>query len=164
MRMTHYKCYRGVVLPLKILKTCIVEFLIVMPTHIFPHKKLCVWSCRGSESPCEWLVEATVILCLEKWKYYVWEWVSVPSVQVIVMIIIIIIAFKRAIRDFFTVSSLRHEPSPTHMLKWPGRSRVQITRNTSSAYHVQHVVLHVTWHELTAQLLSLTEFKSHIIF
>ena len=29
--------------------------------------------------------------------------------------------------------------SPTRTLKWPERSRVQITRNTSSAYHVQHV-------------------------
>ena len=28
---------------------------------------------------------------------------------------------------FFTVSSLRREPSPTRTLKWPGRSRVQIT-------------------------------------
>ena len=28
-------------------------------------------------------------------------------------------------------------------LKWPGCNRVQITCNTSSAYHVQHVVCHV---------------------
>ena len=32
----------------------------------------------------------------------------------------------------------------------------------SSAYHVQHVVLRATWYEGTAQLLSLTECKSHL--
>ena len=38
---------------------------------------------------------------------------------------------------FFTVSSQRRELSPTRTLKWPRRNRVQITCNTSSAYHVQ---------------------------
>ena len=55
----------------------------------------------------------------------------------------------------FTISSLRHELSPTRTLKWPRRNRVQITCNTSSAYHVQHIVIHATWYEETAQLLSL---------
>ena len=55
---------------------------------------------------------------------------------------------------FFTISSLRCEPPPTRTLKWPWCSRVQITCNTSSTYHVQHVVLHATWYEGTAQLLS----------
>ena len=59
----------------------------------------------------------------------------------------------------FTTSSLRHEPSPTRTLKWPGRDRVQIKCNTPSAYHVQHVVLRATWYEGTAQLLNLTEFE-----
>ena len=45
---------------------------------------------------------------------------------------------------FFTISSLRREPSPTRTLKWPGHSRVQITCNTSSAYHVQYVVTSAT--------------------
>ena len=63
---------------------------------------------------------------------------------------------------FSTISSPRREPSPTCTLKWPGRNRVQITCNTSSACHVQHVVLHAMWYEGTAQLLSLTEFKSHL--
>ena len=45
---------------------------------------------------------------------------------------------------FFTISSQRHELSPTRTLKWPRRSRVLITCNTSSAYHVQHVVLRAT--------------------
>ena len=40
---------------------------------------------------------------------------------------------------------------------------MQITCNTSSAYHVQHVVLRATWYEGTAQLLSLTEVKSHLL-
>ena len=62
---------------------------------------------------------------------------------------------------FFTISSLRREPSPTRTLKWPVRNRVQLTCNKSSAYHVQRVVLHATWYEGTAQLLSLTELKSH---
>ena len=37
---------------------------------------------------------------------------------------------------------------------------MQITCNTSSAYHVQHGVLRATWYKGTAQLVSLTEFKS----
>ena len=55
--------------------------------------------------------------------------------------------------------------SPTHTLKWPGRNRVQITCNTSSAYHVQvsmTVMLRATWYEGTAQLFSLTVLKSHL--
>ena len=63
---------------------------------------------------------------------------------------------------FFTISSQRRELSPTHTLKWPRRNRVQITCNTLSAYHVQHVVLRVIWYEGTAQLLCLTELKSHL--
>ena len=63
---------------------------------------------------------------------------------------------------FFTISSLRPEPSLTRMLKWPGCNHVQITCNTLSAYHMQHVVLCATWYEGTAQLLSLTELKSHL--
>ena len=47
----------------------------------------------------------------------------------------------------FTISSLRLEPSPKRVLKWPGSNCVQIT---SSAYHVQHVVLRATWYEETA--------------
>ena len=78
------------------------------------------------------------------------------------VIIIIIIAFKGAIRDFFTISSQRRELSPTRTLKWPRRNRVQITCNTSNDYHVQHVVLRATWYEGTAQLFSLTELKSHL--
>ena len=63
---------------------------------------------------------------------------------------------------FFTISSVHREPSPTRTLKWPGRNHVQTTCNTSSAYHVQHVVLCAMLYKGTAQLLSLTELKSHL--
>ena len=63
---------------------------------------------------------------------------------------------QRRYSRFFTISSQRRELSPTRTLKWPRRNHVQITCNTSSAYHVQHVVLRATWYEGTAQLLSLT--------
>ena len=49
------------------------------------------------------------------------------------------------------------------MLKWPWCNGVQITGNTTSAYYEQHVVLYAMWHEVTAQLLNLTEFKSHLL-
>ena len=78
---------------------------------------------------------------------------------ILIIITIIIIAFKGASRDFFAISSQRREPSPTRTLEWPRRNRVQITCNTSSACHVQHVVLRVTWYEGTAQLLSLTRVE-----
>ena len=67
---------------------------------------------------------------------------------IIIMIIIIIIVFKGAIREFLT--SLRRELSPTRTLKWSGRNRVQITCNTSGAYHVQHVVCHVVRRDSSA--------------
>ena len=60
-----------------------------------------------------------------------------------ILIVVIVIALKGAF-EIFTISSLRCEQSPKRTLKWPGPNRVQITCNTSSAYHVQHVVCHVT--------------------
>ena len=71
---------------------------------------------------------------------------------------------QRRYSRFFTISSQRRELSPTRTLKWPRRNRAQIIImcNTSSAFHVQHVVLRATWYEGTAQLLSLTELKSHL--
>ena len=38
---------------------------------------------------------------------------------------------ERCNSRFFTISSLRREPSPTCTLKWPRRNRVQITCNMS---------------------------------
>ena len=71
---------------------------------------------------------------------------------------------QRCILRFFTISSLLGEPSAAHMLKYSGCNHVQIMCNTSSTYHVQHVVLCATWYEGTAQLLSLTELKSHLFW
>ena len=70
---------------------------------------------------------------------------------------------ERCNSRFFTVSSLRCTPSPTCTLKWPRRSHMQIMCNSSSAYHVQHVMLRAMWYKGTAHLLSLTEFISHFI-
>ena len=50
---------------------------------------------------------------------------------------------ERRISRFLTISSLRRELFPVGTLKWPGRNRVQITCNTSNAYHVQRTVCHV---------------------
>ena len=66
---------------------------------------------------------------------------------------------QRCYSRFFTISSQCRELSPTRTLKWPRRNRVQIKCNTSSAYHVQHVMLRATWYEGTGQLLSLTELN-----
>ena len=63
-----------------------------------------------------------------------------------------------------TISSLCHELSPTNTLKWLGCNRAQITFNTSGTYHVQRVVFGATWYEGKAQLLSLTELKSHLFW
>ena len=60
--------------------------------------------------------------------------------------------FQRRYSRFFTISSQRRELSPTRTLKWSRRNRVQITCNTSSAYHVQHAMFRATWYEGTAQL------------
>ena len=71
---------------------------------------------------------------------------------IMVIIITIIIALRGAIRYFFTISSLRRELSPTHTLKRPGSNRVQITYNTSIAYHVQHAAFHVVRRDSSAVL------------
>ena len=49
-----------------------------------------------------------------------------------------------------TISSLRFELSPTRTLKRPERNSVQITCNTASAYHVQHIVCHVVRRDSSA--------------
>ena len=68
---------------------------------------------------------------------------------------------RRKSRYFYNLLTAPRTVSNTY-LKWPWRKLVQIKCNTSSAYHVQHVVLRATWYEGTVQLLSLTEFKSHL--
>ena len=44
---------------------------------------------------------------------------------------------QRRYSRLFTSSSQRREQSPSCTLKWPRRNHVQLTCNTSSAYHVQ---------------------------
>ena len=84
------------------------------------------------------------------------------TMMMIAIIIYILNCFQRRYSRFCTISSLRREPSPTRTFKWPGRNFMHITCNTSSVYHMQHVVLRATWYEGTAQLLSLTELKSQL--
>ena len=74
------------------------------------------------------------------------------------IIIKIIFALKGANRDFLQSPLCAANRLQHARLSGPGA----ITCNISSAYHVQHVVLHATWYEGTAQLLSLTEIKSHL--
>ena len=50
---------------------------------------------------------------------------------------------QRRSSRLFTIFSLCRVLSPTLTLKWPRHNRVKITCNTSSAYHVQHVVCHL---------------------
>ena len=77
------------------------------------------------------------------------------------IIIIIIIAFKGAIRDFL------QSPHSAANCFQHARSRAQAQ---PCANHVQHnerlsrasVILRATWYEGTAQLISLTELKSHL--
>ena len=77
-------------------------------------------------------------------------------------LITIRIALKGAIRDFLQSPQCAVNRLPTRKRKWPRRNRVQITCTTTIAYHVPHVVLRSAWYERTAQLLSLTELKSHL--
>ena len=83
------------------------------------------------------------------------------STLIIIIIIIIIIAFKGAIRDFYNLLTAPRTVSNTYD---------QVARAQPCANHVQHierlsrasVMLRATWYEGTAQLLSLTELKSHL--
>ena len=72
--------------------------------------------------------------------------------MMMMMRMIIIIAFKGAIRDCLQSHCVANILQHIHS-SGPG---------TSTAYHVQHVVLRATWYEEKAQLLRLTEFKSHL--
>ena len=63
---------------------------------------------------------------------------------------------QRRYSRFFTISSQRRELSPTCTLKWPGQVH-HIERLSRAS-----VMLRATWCVGTAQLLSLTELKSHL--
>ena len=62
------------------------------------------------------------------------------------MMMIIIITFKGANPGVY---NLQTTPQ-TRALKWPGCNCVQITCNTSSAHHLQHVVCHVVQRDSSA--------------
>ena len=47
-------------------------------------------------------------------------------------------------------TTLRRELSPARTLEFPGRNRVQITWNTSSAYHMQRVVCLLVRRDISA--------------
>ena len=84
--------------------------------------------------------------------------------SMLLIIIIIIITFKGAIREFFqsphcAVNRLQHVRSTgpgAIVCKSCATHRALITRI------VQRAMLHATWYERTVQLLSVTEFKSHL--
>ena len=90
-----------------------------------------------------------------------WDRKCITVMMIIIIVIIVIIAFKGAIRDFLEFS---HSAG----------NCLQHTRSSGPgaivANHVQHierlsrasVMLRATWYEGTAQLLSLTELKSHL--
>ena len=86
--------------------------------------------------------------------------IIIVIIIIIILVTIIIIAFKDAIQDFLQSPhcAVNHLQRST----WPRCNHVQITCNTSSAYHVQHVVLCAMWYKGTAQVLRLTEFKYHL--
>ena len=76
---------------------------------------------------------------------------------------------RRNSRLFFQIISLCRELSPTCILKWPECNRVQITSNTSSAYHVHHIeclsraTCHVLCHVVRRDSSAIkTELKSHL--
>ena len=75
--------------------------------------------------------------------------IMITIIMIIIIIVIIVIALKGAIQDF-TISSLRRGLSPTRTFRWPGPSRVKITCNIPSAYHMQHVVCHMVRRDTSA--------------
>ena len=58
------------------------------------------------------------------------------------------VALTGAVRDIYNL--LTAPQTVSSVLKWPGRNRVEITCNTSSAYHAQHVVSHVVQRDSSA--------------
>ena len=62
-----------------------------------------------------------------------------------VMIIIITTALKEAIQEFFTLSTLRHELSPSCTLKWPVHNHVQITCYLSTATWCEGTISYQVW-------------------
>ena len=67
-----------------------------------------------------------------------------------VIVIVVIMELKGAIRDVLLFPHCA--ANWTRSLKWPGRKYVQITCNTQSAHHVQHVVCHLVRRDSSARI------------
>ena len=111
--------------------------------------------------PGRLLLARAGVLGASQGPYVCQEMLEVPG-DLIIIIIIMIIALQGAIRDFFY--NLLTAPRTV------SNTYVQVARGQSCANHVQHierlsrasVMLRATWYEGTAQLLKLTELKSHL--
>ena len=80
------------------------------------------------------------------------------------IIVVIIITFKGAIQDFSQPPHCTANCLSTHTLQQHGRIHVQIMCNTSSAHHVQYVVLRTMLYKGAAQLLNFDRVLSRIYF
>ena len=81
--------------------------------------------------------------------------------MMMMMMMMMMMAFKGTTRDFHNLLTALQTVSNTYVL---------VAWAQSCANHVQHIerlsratTLCATWHEGTAELLSLTEFKSHLV-
>ena len=68
--------------------------------------------------------------------------IIIVIVLLLLLLLTIVILTLKGSR-VFTISSLRHELSPTLKLRWSGRSRAQITCNTPCAHMAQRIVCSV---------------------
>ena len=77
------------------------------------------------------------------------RWPECSHVLVLLLVILIIVfALKGTVQDFTIL--LCPELSLPHMFRWPEYSHVQITCNTLSTDHMQHLVYHVVWRDSSA--------------
>ena len=108
------------------------------------HVYLCVCVCV--------CVCVSVCVCVHVWRD------RLRGHACVSMLVVIVIAFQGAVRDFLqsphcAANCLQH-------IRSSGLGAIMC--NTLSTYHKQHDVLCATWYKGTAQLLSLTECKSHL--
>ena len=69
--------------------------------------------------------------------------------MIIIMIAKIKITLKDAIQFFYTIFTTLRAVSNT-VLKWPGLDSAQMMWNTSTTYHVQHILCHVVRRDASA--------------
>ena len=85
---------------------------------------------------------------------------STTIVIIIIMMIIIITAFKGAVRDF--IQSLRCTTNYLQHVHLSGQGTIVWKSLATHRAPITCNMLCTTWYERTAQLLSLTELKSHL--